>query len=59
MAVAKEMTSFRMEPELVAALRALATERGETLSEVMRKGALLVLGYCPTCHRKIEPEESP
>ncbi len=54
MAGSREMASVRLDPEIVAALRRLADEREETLSDVMRRGALL--GYCPTCQRKTEPE---
>lgn len=53
----REMASFRLDAEIVAALRKVAEERGESLSDVLRRGALLVLGYCPTCQRKTEPEE--
>ena len=52
----KEMTSFRLDAQIVAALRKHAGERGETLSDVLRHAALLVLGYCPTCRRKMEEE---
>jgi ribbon-helix-helix CopG family protein len=52
----REMTSFRLEPEIVAALRKHAEERGESLSDVLRRAALLVLGYCPTCQRKTGTE---
>lgn len=52
----REMASFRLETEIVTALRKLAAERGESLSDVLRRGALLVLGYCPTCQRKMEQE---
>ena len=53
---AREMASFRLEPDLVAALRKHAEEREESLSDVLRRGALMVLGYCPTCQRKVETE---
>jgi Ribbon-helix-helix protein, copG family len=50
---AKEMTSVRLDAEILAALRKLAEERGESLSDILRRAALLVLGYCPTCQRKV------
>jgi hypothetical protein len=50
------MTSFRLDAEIVTALRKRADERGESLSDVMRSAALLILGYCPTCHQKVETE---
>lgn len=53
----KEMISVRVKPELLTALRLLADERGESLSETLRRGALLVLGHCPTCHRRVEQED--
>ncbi len=47
----KEMFSVRMPPELGAALRAHAEETGESMSDVIRRAALLALGRCPTCER--------
>jgi hypothetical protein len=44
-----EMTSFRLPVEIVAALRKHAEERGETLTDTMRRAALTILGTCPTC----------
>ena len=44
-----EMTSFRLPADLVAALRQHAAENGESLSDTLRRGALIVLGICPTC----------
>jgi hypothetical protein len=44
-----EMTSFRLPADLVAALRQRAAENGESLSDLLRRGALMVLGICPTC----------
>ncbi len=44
-----EMTSFRLPTDLVTALRQRATENGESLSDTLRRGALIVLGICPTC----------
>jgi hypothetical protein len=37
------MTSLRLEPEIAAALRELATRRGTTVSDLLREGALLLL----------------
>ena len=48
----KVMTSFRLSPDLVEALRKHAEENGESLSDVLRRAALLVLGICPTCGQK-------
>lgn len=47
-----EMASARLPGDIVAALRKMAEENGETLSDLMRRGALMVLGICPTCGRK-------
>jgi hypothetical protein len=44
-----EMTSFRLPSEIVQALRKRAEENGESLSDALRRGALMVLGICPTC----------
>lgn len=46
------MTSFRLPGDVVAALRKLGSETGETMSELLRRGALVVLGICPTCGRE-------
>ena len=51
------MASFRLEPDSAAALRKHAEERDESLSDVLRRGALLVLGYCPTCQRKVTDDD--
>ena len=40
----RDMASFRMDPQLVDALRKHAEEGGESLSDVLRRGALMVLG---------------
>lgn len=53
-AAAKEMVSVRMPAELVTALREHAEGGGESLSDVLRRAALMVLGICPTCERPIE-----
>jgi hypothetical protein len=42
----------RLPPDLIAALRAHADENGETISDALRTGALMVLGICPTCGQK-------
>lgn len=47
-----EMASFRLPGDIAAALKQMATENGESLSDVMRRGALMVLGICPTCGQK-------
>ena len=47
-----EMTSVRLPGDLAAALKQRAAENGESLSDVMRRGALMVLGICPTCGQK-------
>jgi len=38
------------------ALRQRATEDGVTLSDVLRQGALGLLGICPTCERPMTEE---
>ena len=53
-----EMASARLPGELVAALRKRAEETGESLSDQIRAGALMLLGICPTCGQKAPaPEE--
>ncbi len=47
-----EMASARLPAEMVAALKQMAAETGESLSDLLRRGALLVLGICPTCGQK-------
>jgi hypothetical protein len=44
--------SARLPADLLAALRAHAEENDETVSDALRRGALLVLGICPTCGQK-------
>jgi hypothetical protein len=51
-----EMTSFRLTADLVAALKQRAAENGEPLSDILRRGALMVLGICPTCGQKAPGE---
>lgn len=51
------MASFRLPAELAAALRKHATENDESLSDVMRRAALMVLGICPTCGQKAPQQE--
>lgn len=38
-----QMVSLRLEPDLVAALRALADRRGVSVSELLREGAIRLL----------------
>ena len=45
-------TSTRLPAELVTALRERAEADGESLSDLLRRGALMVLGICPTCGQK-------
>ena len=47
-----EMASARLPAEIVAALKKHAEGNGETLSDTLRRGALMVLGICPTCGQK-------
>lgn len=47
-----EMVSARLPAELVAALRKRAEGRGESLTDAVREGALMVLGLCPTCGQR-------
>jgi hypothetical protein len=52
-----EMASARLPADIVAALKKRADEGGESLSDLLRRGALMVLGICPTCGQKA-PEAS-
>jgi hypothetical protein len=52
-----EMTSFRLPADLVAALKERAAENGESLSDALRRGALMVLGKCPTCGHEWKPAD--
>ena len=54
-----ELTSFRLPAEVAAALRKLSSETGETVSDLLRRGALTVLGICPTCGRGVEAPPAP
>lgn len=47
-----EMASARLPGDMVAALKQRAAENGESLSDLLRRGALMVLGICPTCGQK-------
>jgi hypothetical protein len=47
-----EMASARLPADLVSALRKRADENGDSLSDLLRQGALLILGICPTCGQK-------
>jgi hypothetical protein len=50
-----EMTSFRLPGDVVAALRKAAEDSGETVSDLLRRGALMILGTCPTCGQEWKP----
>lgn len=54
-----EMASFRLPGDVVPALRKLAEEQGETLSDVLRQAALAKLGTCPTCGQPVTIEGKP
>ena len=43
------MASFRLPVDVMAALRQRGEETGESVSDMLRQGALMVLGICPTC----------
>ena len=45
-------TSFRLPADVLAALRLRGEETGESLSDMLRQGALMILGICPTCGQK-------
>ena len=45
--------SVRMPADVVAALRKRAEESGESLSNVLRRAALMALGICPTCGQPV------
>jgi hypothetical protein len=51
------MTSFRLPGDVVSALRKMAEENGETVSDLLRRGALMILGTCPTCGQEWNPGE--
>ena len=44
-----QVASFRLSADLVAALRQRADENGESLSDALRRGVLMIIGKCPTC----------
>lgn len=54
----KEPVSVRLPADLVAALRQKASDDGSTLSDVLRQGALGMLGICPTCEQPV-PSRAP
>ena len=54
----KEMVSFLLPADVAAALRKPADENGEPVSDMLRRGTLMVLGFCPTCGQPI-PEGRP
>jgi uncharacterized Zn finger protein (UPF0148 family) len=43
------MASFRLPADLMAALRQRGDETGESVSDLLRHGALMLPGICPTC----------
>lgn len=52
-----KVTSFRLPADLATALKQRADENGETVSDVVRRSALMVLGICPTCGQKAPGED--
>jgi hypothetical protein len=52
------MASFRLPGDLVAALRQRAADNDESMSDILRRGALMVLGICPTCGQKAPGEDT-
>ena len=44
--------SVRLPAELLAALREHADKNSVTVSDALRDGALMLLGFCPTCGHK-------
>ncbi len=54
-----KVASIRLPGDLAAALKQRADENGETLSDVVRRGALMVLGICPTCGQKAPAATEP
>lgn len=52
-----EMTSFRLPADMIFALRKLAEDGGESMSDLLRRGALMVLGICPTCGQPAPRED--
>ena len=51
--------SVRLPADLMAALRKRAEENGETISDALRNGALMLLGICPTCGQKAPAANDP
>ena len=51
------MASARLPGDMVAALKQRAAENGESLSDLLRRGALMVLGICPTCGQKAPQQQ--
>lgn len=49
-----EMASVRLPPDILSALRSRTEDTGESVSDQLRRGALMVLGICPTCGRPVE-----
>lgn len=54
-----KVASIRLPGDLAAALKQHAEANGETLSDAMRRGALMVLGICPTCGQKTPADNEP
>lgn len=50
-------TSFRLPADVLAALRLRGEQAGESISDMLRTGALMVLGICPTCGQKAPVSE--
>jgi hypothetical protein len=44
--------SVRLPADLLAALREHAGKNGGNVSDALRNGALMLLGFCPTCGHK-------
>ena len=44
--------SVRLPADPIQALRQRAEVNGESVSDVLRQGALMLLGICPTCGQK-------
>jgi hypothetical protein len=51
-------TSFRLPVDVLAALRQRGEETGESISDMLRQGALMILGICPTCGQKTPTVEA-
>lgn len=49
----KQMTSVRLEPDLLAAMRARAADDGTDITTIIRTALLEYMGECPTCHQPV------